>query len=400
MLRVLATAGVMAAAVASLTAVGGAAASAAPPPIKHVFVIVLENESASSTFGDPAADPYLASTLPSEGAYVPNFYAVGHESNDNYVAMVSGQPPNLLNQTDCVIELPFIGIPLNGIDEGLGCVFPSSIPTIGNQLSAANLTWKAYEEDMGNVATRESAACGHPAAYSVDSTQSAVAGDGYASRHDPFVYFESVTGNQAYCDAHVVALGSPTGAMPAAALPGETGLATDLRSVATTPNYSFITPNLCDDGHDFPCTNQPSGASALADIDTFLQTWVPLITSSPAFRKDGLLEITFDEGGTSDTSACCGETPGIGGLLPGLTGSGGGVIGAVLLSPFIAPGTTTTLSYNHFSALASFESIFGLSRLGEAQTVTSTFGPDVYTNPTGACSATSPCHGSTARRRR
>lgn len=96
-----------------------------------------------------------------------------------------------------------------------------------------------------------------------------------------------------------------------------------------------------------------------------------------------MLEITFDEGTTTDAAACCGETPGLGSLLPGIFGAGGGRVGAVLLSPFIAPGTTTSTAYNHFSALASIETNFGLPRLGEALTVTSTFGPDVFTRPSG-----------------
>jgi phosphatidylinositol-3-phosphatase len=248
-------------------------------------------------------------------------------------------------------------------------------------LSAAGLTWKDYSEDMGNVPTRETAACGHPKVNSIDSTQTAVSGDGYASRHNPFVYFHSVIDHTSYCDAHVVALGSSTGVMPASALAGETGLVADLRSTATTPNYSFITPNLCDDGHDYPCKNQASGASALADIDAFLATWVPIITSSPAFKVDGLLEITFDEGSTTDGSSCCGEKPGLTQPLPGLIGQGGGKIGALLLSPFIKPGTVSRTAYNHYSSLATVESIFGLSRLAEARTVTSTFGSDVFTNP-------------------
>ncbi len=386
--RMLATAAAMLSATFAVAVSGAASAGAASgPPIKHVFEIVLENESATSTFANPSADPYLATILKGEGAYVPNFFAVGHASNDNYVAMVSGQPPNLLNQTDCVDYLNFLGLVVGGIDQGYGCVYPTAIKTIGNQLTSAGLSWKGYMEDMGNVSTRESAACGHPGANAIDHTQSAVSGDGYASRHDPFVYFQSITGNKSYCNTHVVALGSPTGAMPASALPGETGLATDLASVATTPNYSFITPNLCNDGHDFPCKNQPSGASALADIDSFLQTWVPIITSSPAFKQDGLLLITFDEGAQSDTVACCNEKPDLSTPKPGLTGPGGGVVGAVALSPFITPGTTTQVDYNHFSALASFESIFGLTRLGEASTVPQVFGSDVFTNPTGACSA-------------
>jgi phosphatidylinositol-3-phosphatase len=170
--------------------------------------------------------------------------------------------------------------------------------------------------------------------------------------------------------------------MPPAALRGETGLATDLKKASTTPAFSFITPNLCDDGHDYPCTNQPSGSAGLADVDSFLSAWVPKITRSPAFRQNGLLEITFDEsdGPQSDSTACCGEQPGPGSPLPGIAGPGGGRIGAVLLSPYIRPGSTTTTAYNHYSSLASWESLLGLSRLADAATVSSTFGPDVFTS--------------------
>ncbi len=355
----------------------------APPKVRHVFVIMLENEDFASTFGEPAADPYLAQTLPSEGALLENYYATGHESNDNYVAIVSGQPPNVENQADCQLFTNFTSseTEADGVQKGLGCVYPASIENIGTQLTAAGKRWKAYEQDMGNDPNRETAACGHPALGGRDGTQSAVEGDGYAARHDPFVYFHSVIDDQTYCDEHVVALGSPSGAMPPAALKGETGLVADLRSAGRTPAFSFITPNLCEDGHDYPCKNEPSGASALADIDRFLETWVPKITSSPAFQKGGLLEITFDEsdGPRSDASSCCEETAGPGSPPPGITGPGGGRIGAVLISPFIKPGTISTTAYNHYSSLASFESLLGLPRLAYAATVPSTFGPDVFT---------------------
>ena len=42
----------------------------------------------------------------------------------------------------------------------------------------------------------------------------------------------------------------------------------------------------------------------------FSEHWVPLITSSPAFRADGLLIITFDEALSIDATACCNEPPG------------------------------------------------------------------------------------------
>jgi hypothetical protein len=345
-----------------------------------VFVIMLENQGYSATFGNPSAAPYVAQTLPSQGALLENYYATGHESNDNYISIVSGQPPNVQNQADCPRFDNFVGALMleDGVETGTGCVYPAGVPTIGNQLSAAKRSWKAYMQDMGNDPNRETAACGHPALEGTDETQKAETGDGYATRHDPFVYFHSVVDEQQFCDKHVVALGSPSGEMPAAALRGESGLAADLRTGAKTPKFSFITPNLCNDGHDYPCTNQPTGASALADIDAFLETWVPKITGSPAYSRNGLLEIVFDEAGTSEAESCCEEMPGPGSPLPGVVGPGGGRVGAVLLSPFIEPGTVSSTAYNHYSSLASWETLLGLPKLAYAATTPSTFGADVF----------------------
>jgi hypothetical protein len=360
----------------------GAVGAASLPPIKHVWIIMLENQNYASTFGSPQDDPYLATTLPGQGALLTQYYATGHESNDNYLAIVSGQPPNPATQGDCQF---FVGFPVgsvdNGVETGTGCVYPTSISNIGLQLTRHNLSWKAYEQDMGNDPEREAAACGHPTLNSRDGTQSAESGDGYASRHDPFVYFASVTNYPNYCEHRVVALGNTNGAMPKAALPGETGLVTDLKSAKTTPTYSFITPNLCRDGHDDPCKNQTGAGSSLANIDVFLQTWVPKIKQSPAYQQGGLIEVTFDEsdGAQSDSSACCGETAGPASPLPGITGPGGGRIGTVLISPFVKPGTTTSEPYNHYSALATDEKLFHLPLLGEARTVTSSFGSDIFT---------------------
>ncbi|MFI4980186.1 MAG: alkaline phosphatase family protein, partial [Nevskiales bacterium] len=117
-------------------------------------------------------------------------------------------------------------------------------------------------------------------------------------------------------------------------------------------------------------------------INVFLQQWVPQIQASPAYQKYGLLIITFHEsnGVTSDSYACCGEGPGPKTLLPGLVGLGGGKVGAVLLSPFIKPGTVTATAYNHYSMLRSVQDIFGLAYLGNAgASGQAGFGSDVYT---------------------
>ena len=71
--------------------------------------------------------------------------------------------------------------------------------------------------------------------------------------------------------------------------------------------------------------------------------------------------------------------PGPNSPSPGITGPGGGRVGAVLLSPFIKPGTVSATPYNHYSSLASWESLLGLSRLADAASVPTIFGSDVFT---------------------
>jgi hypothetical protein len=70
-------------------------------------------------------------------------------------------------------------------------------------------------------------------------------------------------------------------------------LAADLKAASTTPNLAYISPNLCNDGHDAPCVDGRPGG--LASADEWLQQQVPAIQDSPAFRQDGTLVITFDE---------------------------------------------------------------------------------------------------------
>lgn len=345
------------------------ASALAAPPIHHVFVIVLENESASTTFGPSSPAPYLSKTLTAEGAYLPHYYGVGHESNDNYIAMISGQAPSIQNQADCQYfdDLVPGTIGTHGQAVGTGCVYPATVPTIASQLTAAGDTWRDYNESMGADPSREAAVCGHPAVGARDNTQSATATDGYATRHDPFVYFHSIIDDTTLCDEHVVGLDE---------------LPQDLSSVSKTANYTFITPDLCDDGHDAPCADGRPGG--LAQADAFLKTWVPRITGSPAFRRDGLLIVTFDEAATSDTSSCCGEIAGPDSPEPGITGPGGGDVGAVLLSPCIAPGTVSQTPYNHYTMLGSVENLFGLPHLGYAGLSGETyFGSDIFTRACG-----------------
>jgi phosphatidylinositol-3-phosphatase len=346
--------------VASLLFSAATSATAALPPIKHVWIVVLENENYDTTFGPNSKAPYLAKTLTSQGQLLTQYYGIGHFSLDNYIAMVSGQPPNPQTQADCVFYNDFAGaVGPDGIAVGQGCVYPSTVKTVGDQLEGKGLTWKEYAEDMGT-------ACRHPALNSQDSTQTARKNDQYAARHNPFVYFHSIIDSPA-CAQDVVPLEQLDG---------------DLQSAAATPSYSFITPDLCHDAHDATCAD--GGPGGLPAADQFLQTWVPKILGSPAYAEGGLLVVTFDEAESGDASACCGEqagfnTPNPGGLTPG---PGGGRTGAVLISQYVQPGSRNDTPYNHYSFLRSVEDLFGLGHLGYAgRAGLQPFGPDVYNAP-------------------
>ena len=118
-----------------------------------------------------------------------------------------------------------------------------------------------------------------------------------------------------------------------------------------------------------PVRRRRHGGARAAEV--FLRSWVARDReASPAFRADGLLVITFDESGGLNgpaSAACCGERrfPGPE-YAAGLSGPGGGRIGAVLLSPFVKPGTVSEEPYNHYALLGTIEALFGLPRLGYA----------------------------------
>jgi phosphatidylinositol-3-phosphatase len=392
----------------------GSPAKLAQHPIRHVFIIVLENKNYADTFSASTQDPYLRKTLPAMGALLSQYYGTGHYSLDNYISMISGQSSSRATEEDCsqFADFALTGMSEDGQAAGTGCVYPSSIKTLADQLAAAGLTWKAYMEDMGNDPSREAAACGHPALNTKDLTQSPEApsasvagGDQYATRHNPFMYFHSVIDSPA-CGARDVSLKA---------------LEADLGRERSTPNFAFITPNLCNDGHDGSGTGAPGERcvdgkpGGLASADAFLKTWVPKILASAAYRKDGLLIVTFDEGNDSAQYSrkdpaggkttvtqiyagehCCGQRigPNVTRPLtqtfvdsPTLTyvidfqGYGGDRIGAVLLSPFIKPGTVSAVPYNHYSLLRSLEDIFGLGHLGYAgQRGLAAFGDDIFTD--------------------
>jgi phosphatidylinositol-3-phosphatase len=342
-----------------------AKSSSEQPPIKHVFVINLENKAFDETWGPESKAPYLSQTLKAQGLFLDQYYGVAHVSLGNYIAQISGQGPSKATQADCIAaysEFVSTGTGTDGQALGDGCVYPTSVKTLPDQLTAKKLTWKGYMEDMASP-------CLHPEIGQKDPYTGNSTSGAYATRHNPFVYFHTITDSPA-CAKNDVPL---------------TQLETDLASIKTTANYNMITPNVCNDAHDETCPN--GGLGGLEAANVWLQTWVPKITSSPAFKKDGLLIITFDEaelGEGDNAAACCNQPQSPNVEQAGLLGPGGGHIGALLLSRYVKAASTNSTPYNHYALLCSIENLFGLQKLGYAgMSGLQCFDSTVYNNPKG-----------------
>ena len=162
------------------------------------------------------------------------------------------------------------------------------------------------------------------------------------------------------------------------------------------PAFSYIVPNACHDGSEAPCApGQPAG---LAGAESFLQTVVPEIEASDAYKVGGMIAITFAQapqsGPAADPSSCC-ATPEYPNLktdpnappAPPASGpvkpsGGGGRVGMLLISPYILPGSVNESGYfNHYSLLRSIEELFGLAALGyAAEPAVIPFDETVYNN--------------------
>ncbi len=81
----------------------------------------------------------------------------------------------------------------------------------------------------------------------------------------------------------------------------------------------------------------------------------------------------------SDSSSCCGEKPGPDSPEPGITGPGGGRVGAVLISPFIKPGTRQHDAVQPLLLAGELGVAARPAAAGRRGTVPSTFGADVFT---------------------
>jgi len=250
-------------------------------PLKTVFLIMMENHNWSAITGSSTA-PYINNTLLAIGAHAAQYFNPPgiHPSLPNYLWLEAGTN---------------FGI---SADDSPSTAHQSTTTHLVTLLKNANITWKAYDEDIDGSSCPLSNV------------------SGYATKHNPFVYFDDVTNSlsstSAYCIAHVRPF---------------TELATDLAN-NTVASYNFITPNLIDDMHD----------GTIAQGDTWLATHVPVILNSAAYKQGGVIFITWDEGEGGD-----------------------GPIGMIVLSPKAKVGYQNSIHYDHSSTLRTVEEILKVS---------------------------------------
>jgi phosphatidylinositol-3-phosphatase len=258
----------------------------APQWTGSVFTIVMENKSRGDILGNKSA-PYI-NQLAAQGAIAAGYHdAYVHPSEPNYIWMAAGENFGVLDDKDPIKH------PIDASGH------------IADQLELAGLSWKSYQESMGEP-------CG------------LVSHGRYAAKHNPFVYFDDINGwdgktfqTSARCNEHVVDYSQ---------------LDADI-AANNVPKYAFITPNLDNDMHD----------GSVAQGDSWLSREIPKIMATDAYKNGGVIFLLWDEG--SGTLGPSDDPP------------------FIAISPNARAGTTSKVNYDTSSYLMTVQNILGLDTL-------------------------------------
>jgi len=252
--------------------------------VKTVFIILFENTDWVSITSSVA--PYIRNTVVPLGAHATQYFNPpgNHPSEPNYIWLEAGGHLGLTTNNDAS--------PANST---------ATAHHLVRYLQNAGISWKTYQEDI------DGAIC--------PLTSDELTGR-YAAKHNPFVFFRDLTDNNRPTSSYCIAHNRPFAE-----------LTTDLRK-NTVARYNFITPNLCNDMHDCGIT---AG-------DTWLSQTLPAILSSQAYRDNGAVFITWDEGAHGSD----------------------GPIGMIVVSPLAKVNYSNAIHYTHSSTLRTMQEIFGV----------------------------------------
>jgi phosphatidylinositol-3-phosphatase len=259
------------------------------PRLDHVFVIVMENHGYSQIIGNP--DTPFANSYANSANTATNYFAVAHPSLTNYLEVAGGSNfgvhsdnnPDWHNAT-CTTNLasatvntdnpaspnvcPIYGTGTDAATPAIDCTNETTCApgsnagennidgvksiqaaknisgkTIADQLVAAGLTWKTYQESLPPTGADS---VNFADGFFTDGSNipGAIAGEKqtliklYAAKHNPFAYFQSVQEGR----------NSELSLKQVVGFEGSHGLFEDLSS-GHVPNFSFIAPNQCNDQH-------------------------------------------------------------------------------------------------------------------------------------------------------
>ncbi len=333
---------------------------------QHIFFVMMENHATNEVIGNTADAPYI-SKLANQYTVALNYYGVTHPSLPNYLAAISGSFQGIWD--DCaagptVTCAPTEFAPDSGYTNGEELLTPDEIEdatntphwfsgrTIVDQLEAHGLTWKAYMQSMP-----------YPGYTGVAYPFRTVNGQQvpvqlYVQKHNPFEYFTSVRNNPARMN-NIVPF---------------TQFAQDLNS-GKVPNFVWISPDTCHDMHGIDpsdaqylglpaCAYPASGLdhSIITLGDEFIQSLVPEIMASSAWKQRSAIVLVWDENDFSGFNGCCHSPTGVAGATLG----GANAPFLVITSKNPQHFYDSSTPYNHYTLLATIEQLWGLGCLKEA----------------------------------
>ena len=358
-----------------------------PDRVDHIFFIMMENHATSEIIGNTADAPFI-NQLAHRYAVATNYHGVTHPSLPNYLAAISGDFQGIWD--DCkagpavtvltcdpsapMSELSFVPGAGDATDPGFppyhdphsplfGLVPPQltaaeitsaeNVPhwfagqTLVDQLENQGMTWKAYMQSLPVVGS--------------DVEYWPVVGGAtyklYAQKHNPFMYFSRIRN-------------VPSRVNNIVPLPE-----LDYDLTTNTPNFVWISPDQCNDMHGvspssaaalgFPQCGYPSSGldhGAIQLGDSFLQATVGKIMNSPAWSKNSILVIVWDEDDYNGyPSGCCGSPAGQAGTLGPILG--GAVAPAIIIRSNEPAHRQSNHAYNHYSLLGTIQRIWNLGCL-------------------------------------
>ena len=401
MKRSIAALGLLGIALASPVFANEGAVPAGIRHLDHVFVIMMENHGYSQIMNNPNA-PFI-NELAHSANLATNYYGVAHPSLTNYLEVVGGSNFGVLSDhapdwhnagcasnlatgvanTDNPPTSAICPISGSGMDAATTAIDTTnetqgapglnnidgtqSIPaamtvgkTIADQLVEARKSWKSYQEDLpvggADLVNYSDGVYTNSTDFSTivpvltPPLSSAGVVQLYVSKHNPFVYFQSVQEGR---DRNL-SLAQTVG------FDGTDGLYADLRS-GKVPAFSFIAPNQCNDQHGRGnagpfCNYDPSSDGSQAGTnpaliqrgDVEVSKLVTAIKSSPAWKEgSNAIVVLWDENDYS-------------------TAPNTNRVALIVDTNYDKGGNQSAVPYNHFSLLKSLESAFGLPCLNHA----------------------------------